>query len=294
MTGPAHADSVVEPKPTPDLRRLVAQHAATARLMGVDFVPVYRRVGSAGVVASIGPADAAAPEPGAPGGPGDVASRATPAQSPAEGQRDRASAQARLDAIRARYEADSPHRAFSQHSGRIVFGEGDPAARLMFIGEAPGAEEDRTGRPFVGRAGQLLDRMIVAMGLRREDVYIANVLKTRPPDNATPTIEEAEACKPYLFDQIEAVAPEAIVTLGLPATRTVLGTSDSMGRLRGHWAPFTHPTTGFTRPVMPTFHPAFLLRQYTDENRAKVWSDLRQVMERLGLTPPKGTEPSRG
>jgi DNA polymerase len=130
--------------------------------------------------------------------------------------------------------------------------------------------------------------MIVAMGLKREQVYIANVLKTRPPDNATPTGEEIRLCAPYLYDQIRIVHPEVIVTLGLPATRAILGTMDSMSRLRGRWTSFTPPGPGAKPiPVMPTYHPAFLLRSYTEENRAKVWSDLKQVMDRLSLTAPK-------
>jgi len=120
----------------------------------------------------------------------------------------------------------------------------------MFIGEAPGAEEDKAGIPFVGRAGQLLNKMITAMGLKREEVYIANVLKTRPPNNATPTIEEARLCAPYLYEQIAAVQPQAIVTLGLPATRLILDSSDSMGRLRGRWGQFVDPD-GRAVPVLP-------------------------------------------
>jgi DNA polymerase len=134
--------------------------------------------------------------------------------------------------------------------------------------------------------------MIVAMGLRRQDVYIANVLKTRPPNNATPTTAEAQACAPYLYDQIAAVRPQALVTLGLPATRLLLGTDQSMSSLRGRWAQWRHPDQlahgDLVVPVMPTFHPAFVLRSYTQENRNKVWSDLKQVIEKLGLKPAKG------
>ncbi|MFN0012125.1 MAG: uracil-DNA glycosylase [Phycisphaerales bacterium] len=197
--------------------------------------------------------------------------------------RDREAIRVKLAAINARYEADAPHSHFTTAHNKLVFGDGDPAARLMFIGEAPGADEDRIGRPFVGRAGQLLDKMIVAMGLAREGVYISNVLKTRPPNNATPTLDEAARCLPYLCDEIDAIRPEAIVTLGLTATRAVLQSQETMGRMRGQWTTFTHARTGATVPVMPTFHPAFLLRQYTDENRGKVWSDLKQVMDKLGL-----------
>jgi len=129
--------------------------------------------------------------------------------------------------------------------------------------------------------------MITAMGLKRSQVYIANVLKTRPPDNATPTSEEIRICAPYLFEQIGIIRPEAIVTLGLPATRALLESADSMSRLRGRWARFRVPLPYEGEvAVMPTYHPAFLLRSYTAENRGKVWSDLRQVMDRLGLSPP--------
>jgi DNA polymerase len=192
------------------------------------------------------------------------------------------SSQAALDELRARYEREAPHKRFVTAHTTIVFGEGDPCARLMFIGEAPGAEEDKTGRPFVGRAGKLLDDMIVAMGLQRADVYIGNVLKTRPPNNATPTMEEARLCAPYLFEQIRIIAPEVIVTLGLPATRVILDSTETMGRLRGHWGAF-RGLAGVEVAVMPTYHPAFLLRSYTPENRRKVWSDLQQVMARLEL-----------
>lgn len=162
----------------------------------------------------------------------------------------------------------------------------------MFIGEAPGAEEDKCGRPFVGRAGQLLDKMIVGMGITRQQVYIANVLKTRPPNNATPTSDECARCAPFLYEQIAAIRPEAIVTLGLPASRVILNSVEPMNKLRGHWHTFTPPqvlgkSLGSPVPVMPTYHPAFLLRAYTRENREKVWSDLVQVTVRLGIELPK-------
>ncbi|MEO0513118.1 MAG: uracil-DNA glycosylase [Planctomycetota bacterium] len=188
----------------------------------------------------------------------------------------------RLDELRARYERDAPHASFGHSFSNIVFGEGDPDARLMFVGEAPGADEDASGRPFVGRAGQLLEKMIGAMGLSRETVYIANVLKVRPDNNATPTLSEREASWPYLQEQIGIVSPEVIVTLGLPATHTVLDTSGSMAKLRARFHPYLC-VTGRAVEVMPTYHPAYLLRSYTAENRQKVWSDLQQVMRRLGF-----------
>jgi len=256
------------------LRRVVRQHAETSRLMGVGFVPDFRT----GAVGQIEVKPEAAQTPAA-----------SPPQHLAHdiaSGRDRAEAQRRLDEILARYEHDAPHQHFPTDHHSIVFGEGDPCARLMFVGEAPGAEEDKTGRPFVGRAGQLLDKMILAMGLRREDVYITNVLKTRPPNNATPTVEESRLCAPYLMDQIRAIDPEVIVTLGRPATQLLLDTTAPMGRLRGLWASLRIDADMFGErfeyPVMPTYHPAFLLRQYTEDNRRKVWSDLQQVIERLG------------
>ena len=270
-----------------DIGRLVAQSARTVQLLGVDFVPLGRREGGglsalAGATITERPAALVEPKLGA--------------SVQSDGRRDdadadRAARQAALDALRARYEREAPHAPFITSFTKIVFGEGDPCARLMFIGEAPGADEDRTGRPFVGRAGQLLDKMMVAMGLARERVYIANVLKVRPPDNATPTLEETEASKPYLYEQIAIVRPEVIVTLGLPASRTILNSTQTMSQMRGSWATYRAEgltgQEGFTIPVMPTFHPAFILRAYTDENRGKVWSDLKQVMGKLGMESRK-------
>ncbi|RMH25663.1 MAG: uracil-DNA glycosylase [Planctomycetota bacterium] len=196
-----------------------------------------------------------------------------PSDSPADKQ-------ALLDALRRRHDSECPHCTTATGHTRTVFGEGAPDARLMFVGEAPGAEEDRTGRPFVGRAGKLLDKIIEAMGLSRDEVYIANVLKSRPPNNATPTAAEAARCGPYLLEQIRIIQPEVIVTLGKPAANLLLGTNEAMGRLRGVWRQYEGV------PLMPTYHPAFLLRSYTPENRARVWSDMRQVMQRLGLPDP--------
>lgn len=238
-------------------RRAVRQQAETASMLGVDFVPCFRT--------------------------GEGIEEVAPAVAPDASDPARAEALRRMDELRARYEREAPHERFAvpHQYTNLVWGDGDVCARLMFIGEAPGADEDRTGVPFVGRAGQLLNKMIAAMGLTREGVYIGNVLKTRPPNNATPTVDEARLCEPYLHEQIEIVAPEVIVTLGLPATRLILGSTESMGSLRGRWAEYTGPG-GFRAPVMPTYHPAFLLRSYTPENRKKVWSDLQMVMARLG------------
>ncbi len=158
-----------------------------------------------------------------------------------------------------------------------VFGEGDPDAGLMFIGEGPGENEDLQGRPFVGRAGELLGRQIVAMGLTREQVFIANIVKCRPPGNRVPAAEEVSACTPYLLRQIEIIRPKVIVTLGLPSTQYMLSSKLAMNKLRGRW----HNWRGIK--LMPTYHPAYLLRNYTEEVRRTVWQDLQQVMAELGL-----------
>lgn len=161
---------------------------------------------------------------------------------------------------------------------QTVFGEGDPDAKLMFIGEGPGETEDKTGRPFVGRAGELLDKMIVAMGYKREDVYIANVVKCRPPGNRAPTPVEVEACWGYLKRQLMTIQPRAIVTLGGPAAKLILSTDRNISSIRGQWDTFRGLSPeGPYIPVMPTFHPAYVLRNYNEETRRKVWSDLKRV-----------------
>ncbi|HEX8339614.1 MAG TPA: uracil-DNA glycosylase [Tepidisphaeraceae bacterium] len=161
-----------------------------------------------------------------------------------------------------------------------VFGEGDVDAQIMFVGEGPGENEDLTGRPFVGKAGQLLDKMILAMGLTRQRVYIANVVKCRPPNNRQPAADETATCTPYLVQQIETVRPKVIVTLGLPATQFLLQSTLPMGKLRGQWQAWR----GID--VMPTYHPAYVLRSYTRQVREAVWSDLLLVLDRLKLPRP--------
>jgi DNA polymerase len=185
--------------------------------------------------------------------------------------------------LRLRHDRECPHCTTATAHTQTVFGEGDPAARLMFIGEAPGETEDRIGRPFVGRAGEKLDEMVRAMGLRREQVYIANVLKSRPPDNRTPLQHEVDACGPYLIEQILTIQPEVIVTLGGPATKLLLATDVGITRLRGIWSEWRAPAGEVVIPVMPTYHPAYLLRNYTPQTRGEMWADLQAVMGRLGL-----------
>jgi DNA polymerase len=170
------------------------------------------------------------------------------------------------------------------HSTRTntVFGEGDPDAKIFFVGEGPGEDEDRTGRPFIGRSGQLLTKMIVGgMGLKREQVFIANIVKCRPPANRVPGLDEVAACTPYLERQIEIVRPKVIVTLGLPAATYMLKTKQSMGKLRGQW----HSWRGIK--LMPTYHPSYVLRVYTEEVRNTVWNDLIQVLIELKLPVPQ-------
>ena len=155
----------------------------------------------------------------------------------------------------------------------LVFGEGSPQARLMFVGEGPGAEEDLQGRPFVGQAGQLLNNLLNKLGLRREDVYITNVVKSRPPGNREPEPDEVAACLPFLIKQIESIQPWVIVTLGRVATHSLLKINTPLTKLRGNWQKFQNIR------VMPTFHPSYLLR--FPKERHKTWEDMQQVMEYL-------------
>ena len=177
--------------------------------------------------------------------------------------------------------------ALSKGRTNTVFGEGDPDADIVFIGEGPGADEDASGRPFVGRAGELLTKMIAAMGFSREQVFIANIVKCRPPGNRTPSPEEAAACWGYLVRQLQIIAPKVIVTMGNPSTQALLHTRVGITRLRGTFQQLPEIGEGLAGiAVMPTFHPAYILRQYTPDIRSKVWSDLQQVMGAVGLAVP--------
>jgi len=167
------------------------------------------------------------------------------------------------------------------HKGRtkIVFGTGNPNADLMFVGEGPGRDEDLSGEPFVGRAGKLLTDMIKAMGLQREDVYIANVVKCRPPENRLPEKDEITTCSPYLMRQIDTIKPKVICTLGSCSAQTLLQTAQGISKLRGEWFDFRGTK------LMPTYHPAYLLRN--PAAKPEVWKDLQKVMAVLGLQPKK-------
>ncbi len=165
---------------------------------------------------------------------------------------------------------------------RVVFGEGSAEAEVMFVGEGPGQEEDLSGRPFVGEAGGLLTRIIKAMGFERDGVYIANVVKCRPPRNRDPKPEEAAACWPWLQAQLELIKPRVIVALGAVAAQRLLKTEARIGQLRGRF----HDMDGLA--VMPTYHPSYILRRGEPrELRAKVWSDVKQVLDLLGRKPPR-------
>jgi uracil-DNA glycosylase len=188
---------------------------------------------------------------------------------------------AALEAVRA--EIGDCTRCPLAYAGRhsIVFADGDPNARLMFVGEGPGADEDASGVPFVGKAGQLLNNMIAAMGLKREEVYIANIVKCRPPANRQPEFVEATTCSQFLVKQIDIVRPEVIVALGATAATYLLGVKQSLASLRGQW----HTARG--SKVAVTYHPAFLLRD--PRQKGEAWKDLQRVMAELGLKP-KGKE----
>lgn len=254
-----------------DPRRALQILLATDRHFGLRELPLPRSVLSAPLGGAV-----RAKSPG-PGG----------ASVPRAGGGDAAGMLAALDAEQVR---NCRRCKLCERRSNTVFGVGNPQARLAFVGEGPGFEEDRQGIPFVGPAGQLLTRMIAAMGLRREDVYICNVVKCRPPNNRDPEPEEILACSPYLYEQLRIVDPEVIVALGLPAARTLLNSQLSMSRLRGHFHDFLlRDASGDARtiPLMPTYHPAYLLR--TPADKKKTWDDLQLVMARLGLPLPQGS-----
>jgi DNA polymerase len=236
-------------------QRVARQHLRTAQLFGLDFVPIdIDRSARAG------------------------AENDEDTQDHDVGSATRNKTEA-LETLRQEHAVNCPHCTVATAHTNLVFGEGDPDAGLMFIGEAPGEEEDKTGRPFVGRAGQKLNEMIQAMGLQREDVYIANILKSRPPNNRAPLRNEIDACAPYLAQQIRLIRPKVIVTLGNPSTKFMLRTEIGITKMRGQWASYVDGDLEID--VMPTFHPAFLLRNYTTDTRRKVWADLQAVMNRL-------------
>jgi DNA polymerase len=199
----------------------------------------------------------------------DTATEAVSGQPPSA-----SGAAAGLEAVRTEL-GDCTRCRLSQGRRQIVFGDGNPDADLMFVGEGPGAEEDRRGLPFVGRAGELLTQMIErGLEIPRSQVYICNIVKCRPPDNRTPLPDEVASCRPFLDGQIDSVQPRVIVALGKPAASLLLGRDVAITRVRGTW----HEYRGI--PLMPTLHPAYVLRQYSPENRRNVWNDLKAALAR--------------
>jgi DNA polymerase len=186
---------------------------------------------------------------------------------------------ARLAALARRVAACTRCQELAESRTQTVFGVGDPHARVMFIGEAPGADEDRQGEPFVGRAGQLLNRIIAACGWKREEIYICNILRCRPPGNRTPSNEEAANCREWLDGQIQTVDPEYIVCWGSVAAKNLLGTEESIGKLRQRW--FQHGRA----KVLCTYHPSYLLRN--PEAKLPVWEDMKLLLKEMGLEPPQ-------
>ena len=255
----------------PDRRTLVA----TIR----DYVEQLREEGMEGLPASASAAAPPAPAPAASSaleaGMTDAALMPTELFAKYPGLENSTT----LDELR-RFIGDCQRCKLAPRRINLVFGVGNPSAQLMFVGEAPGADEDARGEPFVGRAGQLLTDIIErGMGIRRAEVYICNVIKCRPPDNRNPEPDEVAACEPFLFRQIELVRPRAIVGLGSFAVQAVLKVKTPISKLRGNWYDFR----GIR--FMPTFHPAYLLRNPGDKRL--VWADIREVMKFLGMPIPR-------
>jgi DNA polymerase len=254
-----------------ELSRAARQLIAIEELLGGQFIPAKRRPLVVPEFAM--PAQAVA-------SPAAVVAQDAPILSRAD----------RIAALKAMNEGEVKHCTkcgLCRGRHNTVFGEGDPEARLMFVGEGPGQDEDLSGRPFVGRAGGLLDKMIAAMGLSRQQVFIANIVKCRPPNNRAPEPAETAACWDYLMRQIRIIRPEVIVTLGNPAAHGLLKTNVGITKLRGTWQVMPQLADGVGGiAVMPTIHPAYVLRYYTPEVRGQVWSDLQQVMQKLGMDPP--------
>ncbi len=213
--------------------------------------------------------DVAAGPPAAPAGPSRRAAKAAPAGAPG------GDPLAAGDLVEmARRLADCRRCRLCEKRTQVVFGVGNPNARVVFVGEGPGADEDRIGEPFVGRAGQLLNVMLPSIGLRREDVYIANIVKCRPPGNRDPEPDEAAACMPFLRRQLDLIKPDVIVLLGRIAARFLLGTTAPISSYRGRW------TVWHGISVLPTFHPAYLLRNPAAKRES--WVDFKKLRERLG------------
>jgi len=257
-------------KLTADSRRALAAQVQYAREMGIG--PLYRRSPAPLASAEEPPTTLTETPSAAP------AIKKPAAAAPAPAPVNIGDKPAALAAIRAEIGPDCQRCRLGKSRTNLVFGVGNVNADIMFIGEGPGADEDASGEPFVGRAGQLLNNMITAMGIKREDVYIANVVKCRPPGNRTPEKDECETCSPFLMQQIDVVQPKVIVALGAVAAKTLLSINDSMANLRGRFYDFRNTK------LAVTYHPAYLLRD--PRQKAEAWKDLQMVMAELGMTPP--------
>jgi DNA polymerase len=263
----------MDPQQRRRVTRTVRQSLETDALLGLDEVPIPKKA-----VQSLHGSRSASAKP---------AGKTPPAEPPSIVGPDNQAKGERLEVL-ARQCADGCEKChLAQSRNKVVFGQGAADTDLVFVGEAPGAEEDRQGLAFVGRAGQLLTKMVEAMGLKRDQVYICNVLKCRPPGNRTPSADEIAACSPILLQQLQIIEPKVIVALGAPASQTLLETKESIGRLRGRFHDFYPsgtPLMGEPVKLMPTYHPAYLLRNPPDKRKA--WDDLQLVMAELGLPLP--------
>jgi uracil-DNA glycosylase len=296
--------------PDPTLRQALTQRLRYYNELGIyDF---YRRAGHAAIqaaeiatesIVTVESSSTSQPKLREEMSPGKSAAAIIPEESmfevpppkPEQGAADPVTA---LKLIREDLGDCTRCKLHEQGRKQIVFGVGNPCAELMFVGEGPGADEDQQGEPFVGRAGQLLNNMIKAMGLRREDVYIANVVKCRPPGNRTPERDECDTCSPFLMRQIAVIKPEVVVALGAVAARNLLAINAPMSELRGRFYDFM--PAGARRDsswgnakwdgakLAVTYHPAFLLRD--PRQKGEAWKDLQMVMKYLGLKPPQKTE----
>jgi DNA polymerase len=255
--------------------------AAADGVVAVPPAPASLPAATAGPVAEAGGPATAAGAAGATGAGIQAGALSDPARPPAAGDDPAAMDWERLQAAVAACRAC----ALCETRTQTVFGVGARGADLMVVGEAPGADEDRQGEPFVGRAGRLLNLMLAAIGLRREQVYIANVLKCRPPGNRVPLPEEAQHCEPFLLRQIVLVEPRVLLAVGWVAARNLLKTDAAMGDLRGRWFELSPGRI----PVMVTYHPSYLLR--TPEQKGKAWRDLQQVARRLRVSTARSADP---
>jgi DNA polymerase len=267
----------VRSTPAEELRAIARAARGLLEELAEEGIDHFEEIAAVPLTGSAGHSDAA------PGLVGAEASARAPAPAPA--QLDMVEAPSEwgdrpsLDVIRQAL-GDCTRCRLCEGRSQIVFGDGNPQADLMFVGEGPGVEEDRRGLPFVGRAGELLTAMIEkGLGMARSEVYICNIVKCRPPENRTPLADEASTCRPFLDGQIAAIRPRVIVTLGKPAASLLLGRDVPITRIRGTWQEYR----GI--PLMPTLHPAFVLRRYTEENRRNVWGDLKAALTRARSEP---------